>query len=691
MIPLRIPPRHQRRGRRHRRRRPPRRRLPRRRHQPRRPHEARPRRARPPRRRRSPPPRRRSSNSPTARLRIGADVRNSDLAAHPVVRSATPCSPARCSPAPPASCATSPPPLATSCSAPAASTSRTSPRPATSAGPAPAARPSAATSATTPSSAPPSTASPSTPPTWPSPWPRSTRRRLRRRRRRTPHADGRLPPPARRRAPPRHQRCRHGALITAVELPPPPDGARSTYRKVRDRASYAFALASVAAELVIDDGTVDLRPHRARAASPTSRGAPTAPSRPCAAQTATEDTFRAAADAELAAVSSRCAATNSRSSLPGAPSSPRSTATHAKDGSDDLSSNPAPSAPGSTAPRRTRQGHRHRRRTPYEYQRRRAPLYLHPVQATIARGRVTAMDIAEARAVDGVRRDPHRLRRTAPRRHRPTATSPSCRTTRCTTAASSSAASSPRAPKPPATQPVSCISSTTRRPTTPRLRAGPPRLYAPDAGQPGLRHRHLRRRRRGRTARCPGHRRCRPTPRRTSTTTPWSRTPRIALWDPDGPQLTLYDSTQGVHVARADRSRRRSASTPSRSACVAKNVGGGFGSKGDAALAQRARRRWPRSASAGRPVKIALTRQQMFAFVGYRTPTIQHVRLGADARRHARPPSATRSSSRPRRVKEFAEQTAVAVADAVRRRQPQDLTPARETRCARPVLDACAR
>ncbi|SEH48186.1 xanthine dehydrogenase YagS FAD-binding subunit [Mycolicibacterium rutilum] len=47
-----------------------------------------------------------------------------------------------------------------------------------------------------------------------------------------------------------------GALITGVEIPPPPDGARSTYRKVRDRASYAFALTSVAAELVVDDGTV---------------------------------------------------------------------------------------------------------------------------------------------------------------------------------------------------------------------------------------------------------------------------------------------------------------------------------------------------------------------------------------------------------------------------------------------------
>jgi xanthine dehydrogenase YagS FAD-binding subunit len=38
---------------------------------------------------------------------------------------------------------------------------------------------------------------------------------------------------------------RHGELITAVTLPPPPLG-RQIYRKVRDRASYAFALISVA-------------------------------------------------------------------------------------------------------------------------------------------------------------------------------------------------------------------------------------------------------------------------------------------------------------------------------------------------------------------------------------------------------------------------------------------------------------
>ncbi|SOB78655.1 xanthine dehydrogenase YagS FAD-binding subunit [Sphingomonas guangdongensis] len=48
---------------------------------------------------------------------------------------------------------------------------------------------------------------------------------------------------------------RPGELITHVALPAPPAG-RSTYRKVRDRASYAFALVSVAATVAIEDGRI---------------------------------------------------------------------------------------------------------------------------------------------------------------------------------------------------------------------------------------------------------------------------------------------------------------------------------------------------------------------------------------------------------------------------------------------------
>lgn len=47
-----------------------------------------------------------------------------------------------------------------------------------------------------------------------------------------------------------------GELITAVELPPVRDGARQLYRKVRDRASYAFALVSVAGVVTMEDGRI---------------------------------------------------------------------------------------------------------------------------------------------------------------------------------------------------------------------------------------------------------------------------------------------------------------------------------------------------------------------------------------------------------------------------------------------------
>jgi xanthine dehydrogenase YagS FAD-binding subunit len=89
-------------------------------------------------------------------------------------------------------------------------------------------------------------------------------------------------------------------LITAVEIPPLPVAARSTYRKVRDRASYAFALVSVAAALDLDEagrvrdvrlalGGVAHKPWRAAKAEAALKGRP-----------ANIDSFRAAAEAELA-------------------------------------------------------------------------------------------------------------------------------------------------------------------------------------------------------------------------------------------------------------------------------------------------------------------------------------------------------------------------------------------------------
>ena len=90
-----------------------------------------------------------------------------------------------------------------------------------------------------------------------------------------------------------------GELITAVQLPPSNLAARSTYRKVRDRASYAFALVSVAAAIELNGGAIaDVRlalggvapkPWRAWRAEEALRGGP-----------ATEASFLEAADAELA-------------------------------------------------------------------------------------------------------------------------------------------------------------------------------------------------------------------------------------------------------------------------------------------------------------------------------------------------------------------------------------------------------
>ncbi len=92
----------------------------------------------------------------------------------------------------------------------------------------------------------------------------------------------------------------HGELITAFELPALPFAVHSHYRKVRDRASYAFALVSIAAAVDVVDGTIrDVRlafggvahmPWSARKAEAMLLGAQ-----------ASEEVFRQAADAEFAA------------------------------------------------------------------------------------------------------------------------------------------------------------------------------------------------------------------------------------------------------------------------------------------------------------------------------------------------------------------------------------------------------
>ncbi|ONI74354.1 FAD-binding molybdopterin dehydrogenase [Kribbella sp. ALI-6-A] len=91
----------------------------------------------------------------------------------------------------------------------------------------------------------------------------------------------------------------HGELITGIEIPLLPEGARSGYLKVRDRVSYEFALVSAGVALVIEDGVIQdariglggvgSKPWRARSAEEVLIGAPPA-----------VETYRAAAAAALA-------------------------------------------------------------------------------------------------------------------------------------------------------------------------------------------------------------------------------------------------------------------------------------------------------------------------------------------------------------------------------------------------------
>ena len=99
--------------------------------------------------------------------------------------------------------------------------------------------------------------------------------------------------------PERDTNLQPGELITSIDLPASSSGLHSTYRKVRDRASYAFALVSVAAALKLEDGIirevrvalggVSHKPWRATIAEGLLRG-----------KAATAGNFVAAAAAELA-------------------------------------------------------------------------------------------------------------------------------------------------------------------------------------------------------------------------------------------------------------------------------------------------------------------------------------------------------------------------------------------------------
>jgi xanthine dehydrogenase YagS FAD-binding subunit len=99
--------------------------------------------------------------------------------------------------------------------------------------------------------------------------------------------------------PEKDNNLQHGELIVAIELPRSNFAKNSYYLKVRDRASYAFALVAVAAALELDGGTIRQarvvlggvahKPWRSREAEAALSGKP-----------ASEESFRRAAEAALA-------------------------------------------------------------------------------------------------------------------------------------------------------------------------------------------------------------------------------------------------------------------------------------------------------------------------------------------------------------------------------------------------------
>jgi xanthine dehydrogenase YagR molybdenum-binding subunit len=100
-----------------------------------------------------------------------------------------------------------------------------------------------------------------------------------------------------------------------------------------------------------------------------------------------------------------------------------------------------------------------------------------------------------------------------------------------------------------------------------------------------------------------------------------------AAWD--GDRLTLHDATQGIDFLRSHLA-LRFAVPRANIRIVAPYVGGGFGGKGSA---------WPGTLLAvlaaratGRPVRLSLSREAVYRTVGGRTPSVQRVALGADAK-----------------------------------------------------------
>ncbi|TFV59555.1 xanthine dehydrogenase family protein molybdopterin-binding subunit [Geodermatophilus sp. DF01-2] len=283
------------------------------------------------------------------------------------------------------------------------------------------------------------------------------------------------------------------------------------------------------------------------------------------------------------------------------------------------------------------------------------PAYAHPVQATVARGRVTAMDTATAEGLDGVLAvlTPSTAERLASTEDREFAVLQSDEVAFRGQLIGAVVAETSEL----ARQAADSIRVTyAEQSHDTELSADRDDLYAPGKVNAG----HETDTSEGDVAAAMAS--ADVTIEQTYTTAMYHNNPlephsTTALWDPAGDgHLTLWDSTQGVHPDRAAVCEVFGlAQEQVRVICP--YVGGGFGSKGTphahVMLAAMAARALP-----GRPVKLALTRQQMFFLAGYRTPTIQRMQLAADrdGRLSAVAIDVVVQTSR---IKEFAEQAGV--------------------------------
>nr|WP_042195241.1 xanthine dehydrogenase family protein molybdopterin-binding subunit [Kibdelosporangium sp. MJ126-NF4]CEL21839.1 Periplasmic aromatic aldehyde oxidoreductase, molybdenum binding subunit YagR [Kibdelosporangium sp. MJ126-NF4]CTQ92618.1 Periplasmic aromatic aldehyde oxidoreductase, molybdenum binding subunit YagR [Kibdelosporangium sp. MJ126-NF4] len=253
------------------------------------------------------------------------------------------------------------------------------------------------------------------------------------------------------------------------------------------------------------------------------------------------------------------------------------------------------------------------------------PLYLHLIQATIARGTIVSIDTAAAEALPGVAvvLAHHNAPRLAPEAHAEFGALQTGEVLHHGQIIAAVAAESPQI----ARHAANLVQVTyDARPHDVLLRADHPELYAPDMvviGAPAdsatgdaeaaLASAEFR-------------------VDQTYTTSAMFHSPiephaTTAIWD--GDSLTVYEASQGVHEFAAGMARTLGIPME-RIRVIAPYVGGAFGSKGvarpHAVLAALASRM-----TGGRAVKVALTRRQMFALTNHRPATIQRVRLAADA------------------------------------------------------------